>query len=79
MSEDYFDTQQRAMERTLAAAMRDRRINIGQDANFMREFITAKRANDLAAAFDVAMQVRIRYGKTVRQAMEAINGRTQVN
>lgn len=63
MSTEYFERTQREMERVLARAMRDRKINIGQDANYMRRFITAKRANDICGAFDVALQVRVRYDK----------------
>ena len=70
----YYETAQREMEQTLARALRDRRINIGQEANYLRKFVDAKRRNDLTAAFDIAMQVRLRYAPTVREAMEVING-----
>jgi hypothetical protein len=59
----YFDTMQSEMEQTLAQALRDRRINIGQEANYLRDFVTAKRDNDLGRAFDVALRVRLRYSK----------------
>jgi hypothetical protein len=59
-----FDQMQQEYEATLGQAMRDRRINIGQDADYMRQFIDAKRAGNLARSHQLLVLVRTRHGKT---------------
>lgn len=58
---DVFAHKQKYLEMYLAHLMKKRIINIGQDADFMGRFITAKRAEDEDAAEAVVIEIETKY------------------